>query len=545
MKNFCTILFIFFISIVTANAQLQTLWERRYSDLNNFNVYFKDMITDKEGNVYITGYVKINAYNEDIVTFKYDYSGKLIWVKTYDGPAHREDEPNAITVDNEGNVIVVGYIGGTPGLQDFIAIKYDKNGDSVWVNRISFQNDTMSRARSVSVDDSNNVYIIGFYNKSSIGAGILVKYNKDGNVKWIKYYGINDTLGNDGNYLVVSKNKFIYLQFAIVSLGSVTCKYDLNGNQIWERFDSTGGIKIVIDKFDNVIVGGYYFNGIYNCDDLVMIKYDSSGNKLWKRTYNHSSYSNNDIAYDVAIDSNGNSFITGVSGQNEQMGWDYVTIKYNLFGDSVWVKRYNPVTSSDDWAFSVTTDKYGNAYVTGKSNLYNLGYGYTTIKYSPIGTQIWVKRYDGGFSYGNSEARKIIVDTNLNIYVSGNSDISGKTEIATVKYSQITGIQTISNYVPDNILLYQNFPNPFNYSTKIRYQISKTENRKWKIENSIVTLKVFDMLGKIVAILVNEKQNPGIYEINFNGYNLSTGIYYYRLFVEGYIIDTKKLILIK
>ena len=530
------ILIIIFSSYTfSANSQPAAEWEKRYSDPNGHNVYFKDMTTDKDGNVYITGYVKINSNNWDIITLKYDYAGALNWVKTFDGPYHREDEPNAIAVDNSGNVIVVGYIGGTSGLQDFIAVKYDKNGDSIWVNRIGFQNGTHSRARSVAIDDSDNVYVIGYYDSSFVGAGILVKYNKDGIIKWIKYYGSNDTIGNAGNYLVVSKNKFIYLQFAIVGLSSVTCKYDLNGNQIWERIDSTGGIKIVVDKFDNVIVGGYFTNGIYSSADLIMMKYDSTGNKLWKRTYHHSSYNNDDIAYDVAIDINGNSYITGVSGQIGQMGWDYITIKYNTIGDSVWVKRYNPATASDDWAFSVAADKYGNAYVTGKSNNYNLGYGYTTIKYSPSGAQLWVKRYDGGFSYGNSEAKKIIVDTNLNIYVSGNSDISGITEIATVKYSQLTGIQTISNNVPDKFFLYQNYPNPFNPSTIVRFSIPFV---------SQVSLKVYDVMGREVQTLVNERVPSGSYEVKFDGSNLNSGVYFYRIVTDEFS-DTKRMLLLK
>lgn len=517
-----------------ANSQPAAEWEKRYSDPNGHNVYFVDMALDKEGDVFVTGYIYVDVNNRDILTLKYDSQGNLKWTKTYDSPVHRYDIPNKIAVDNFGDVIIAGYSLKTSGLDDYFVIKYSSNGDSLWSSRMSYGYDTMSRASSVIVDDSDNVYVIGFFDRLLTGASMLVKYDKNGNKKWIKYYKLGDSTGYGAVDVIYSKNNFIYTLSVKYNVGDIVIKYDLNGNQIWQSGDTIGGIKMYLDNQDNVIVGGYFTNGTYNGADLGMVKYDSSGNMLWLKTYN-SSYGENDIAYNVAIDFNGNSYITGVGGQVGQMGWDYTTIKYNTTGDSVWVKRYNPATASDDWAFSVAADKYGNAYVTGKSNNYNLGYGYTTIKYSPTGEQLWVKRYDGGFSYGNSEAKKIIVDTNLNIYVSGNSDISGITEIATIKYSQLTGIQTISNNVPDKFLLYQNYPNPFNPSTVVRFSLPVA---------SQVSLKVYDVMGREVQTLVNERVQAGSYEVKFDGSNLNSGVYFYRIITDEFN-DTRRMLLLK
>jgi photosystem II stability/assembly factor-like uncharacterized protein len=94
---------------------------------------------------------------------------------------------------------------------------------------------------------------------------------------------------------------------------------------------------------------------------------------------------------------------------------------------------------------------------------------------------------------------------------------------------------------PLNYILYQNYPNPFNNMTKIKYQI-KTENRK---QNSDVKLIIFDILGKEIITLVNGKKSSGIYETLFNGSNLSSGLYFYSLFIENQIIDTKRMIFIK
>lgn len=101
--------------------------------------------------------------------------------------------------------------------------------------------------------------------------------------------------------------------------------------------------------------------------------------------------------------------------------------------------------------------------------------------------------------------------------------------------SIITGVQNQINSVPTEFVLYDNFPNPFNPVTAIRYSIS---------ESKYVSLMVFDILGKKIADLVNQKQNPGKYEIKFDGSNLSSGIYFYEL-RSGNYVSRKKMALIK
>jgi hypothetical protein len=103
--------------------------------------------------------------------------------------------------------------------------------------------------------------------------------------------------------------------------------------------------------------------------------------------------------------------------------------------------------------------------------------------------------------------------------------------------------------VPDGFVLYQNYPNPFNPSTKIRFTIpsvtlslsSRAESRD---EGSRVQLKVFDILGREVATLVNEEKPAGSYEFIFNASNLSSGVYIYTLKVNG-VAYSKSMILLK
>jgi photosystem II stability/assembly factor-like uncharacterized protein len=91
------------------------------------------------------------------------------------------------------------------------------------------------------------------------------------------------------------------------------------------------------------------------------------------------------------------------------------------------------------------------------------------------------------------------------------------------------------NQIVNNFELLQNYPNPFNPKTIINYELGIT---------NFVTLKVYDALGKVVSVLVNQKQNAGRFEVEFDGSNLSSGIYFYKLEVESYS-ETKRMMLLK
>ena len=130
--------------------------------------------------------------------------------------------------------------------------------------------------------------------------------------------------------------------------------------------------------------------------------------------------------------------------------------------------------------------------------------------------------------------------------------VNGKTGWA---YSQTSGVHTtnggdtnwvlgvtqVSTEIPKDYKLYQNYPNPFNPKTNIKYSV--------KSQTSNVKLIVFDILGKKIAELVNQKQNAGTYEIDYSGNGLSSSVYFYRIeAVEpngNKFVDSKKMVLLK
>ena len=98
-----------------------------------------------------------------------------------------------------------------------------------------------------------------------------------------------------------------------------------------------------------------------------------------------------------------------------------------------------------------------------------------------------------------------------------------------------------SDILPANYSLIQNYPNPFNPNTTIKFTIPELESEA-SLKN--VKLQVYNITGKLVRTLVNENFPAGTYSVNFNASDLSSGVYFYKIEIDGFS-ETKKMILVK
>lgn len=167
------------------------------------------------------------------------------------------------------------------------------------------------------------------------------------------------------------------------------------------------------------------------------------------------------------------------------------------------------------------------------------------------GDLIQYKEVRSGNSFASSQyinlgfglKNKTVVDKITITWPSGNiQELINKNVnqiLSITEQNTVTGINDITSSVPKDFQLSQNFPNPFNPSTQIQFSIK---------ENSFVTLKVFDILGKEIATLVNKELGVGVYNYKFNTSNangeLTSGIYLYKL-TAGNFTETKKMILLR
>ncbi len=128
----------------------------------------------------------------------------------------------------------------------------------------------------------------------------------------------------------------------------------------------------------------------------------------------------------------------------------------------------------------------------------------------------------------------------MNQPYSGTSYCSDHLGVLTTFRDGVLDADDESSLYPNEFKLFQNYPNPFNPATKIKYTIPYVGAYR----NTSVILKLYDLLGKEMATLVNEEKSAGIYEVEFKGNGLPSGIYFYRMKAGDYT-DTKKLVLMK
>lgn len=209
-----------------------------------------------------------------------------------------------------------------------------------------------------------------------------------------------------------------------------TVKYAGNRTLLWtSRYNGPGGDDdvaqaIALDNEGNVYVTGKSYNGNHTDYAYATVKYDSSGKQLWAARYDGAG-TKDDIAYALAVDNVGAVYVTGTSGG------DYATVKYDKDGNQRWVARYADPDGSEDVAVAIGLDGAGNVYVTGRS-----GSDFATVKYDSYGGQRWVARYGG-------EAKAMAVDVQGNVYVAGTSNY----QYATIKYDTNGNQLWVSGYL--------------------------------------------------------------------------------------------------
>jgi hypothetical protein len=368
----------------------------------------------------------------DIVIRKYDSNGDTIFGLTYTSAGNNRDQATTISIDNNYNIIIGGfsYVNATNSY-DFLVLKYDSAGTLLWTYTY---NGTGSAADLVSAIalDSLNIYITG----PSVGVSTLfdfttIKLNNAGSVVWNNRYNY---LGADLPFDIDIIDTNIYVnggsQSTMTNWDYALLHYSINGTPI--DTIRTTGTGVGFDRATQAVTdnqGYIYITGTYattsNGLDYKTIKFDQQGNVKWIATFDNTAHQD-DIANAIAVDYNGNVYVTGKTF-NSLGNYDYCTIKYDSLGTSQWTKYYD--NKYFDEATSITVDNLSNVYITGTSN--NIANkDFATIGYSKTGVLLWTKRFNGAFN-GNDEATSIN-EKNGYVYV------SGQTQINSTQYKNIT-----------------------------------------------------------------------------------------------------------
>ena len=540
---------IFFVFTGTfVYAQPSEIWSRTYNNPNGTGYDNGDKsIVDADGNTYISASTRTASTSDDIMLVKYNSSGARLWTKIYNYSYNGIEQPNDICFDGSGNIYVTGTsTRGPGGVYDAILLKYDTNGNILWVRRINRTNFADREAEGVSLVARDGIYV-----------GLSLQYNGYTECGITKYSFTGDSL----SYISLGvANNFSYRMIKMIKDNSLNIYAVCAGD-------------LIVNEEQDFIVRKVNTNGSFTIE--------------WSKTYTGASHLD-DIARDIAIGPDGNIFIAGSTTVSNQ-GSNTLLLKYGRDdGALLFQKTYNdPVSNQSDYASHISFDLSANIIIGGSTTPLNTASNLLLIKYSPAGSQLWVKTYEHP---GNRPEglRDMKLDASDNIYViadlfdqgaqtvslltakfssagdidwnierpgtttsqsfkslhilqdgslivSGNTDSAGIRKSLLIKYGSTIGIEPISGNVPEKYSLSQNYPNPFNPSTNIKLQIP---------ESGLVKLVVFDVTGREVAELVNETLNAGEYKVDFNASGFTSGVYFYRITTVGFS-DVKKMILVK
>lgn len=542
--------------ILCSNSLCQEIeWVSRYNYANYADAPFKIKL-DSQGNIYIVGVSQATETLSGFITIKYNSGGNQEWIRSYfpNVLSNLNSGAYGIDFDSSNNVYVSGEMSFSSNSEDYdiLTLKYNSDGLLIWENRTDCGFNDLEFGRDLIINSDGYIYACALvYNNNENNAGVIKIDPLTGNTIWILL--LNEVNYYDPRYIKADSEQNIYIAGSSRIYNSINYDYFIskitaNQNILWTSYyNGTGNdndmlVNIFLSSSNECYVtGSSVGNNTYS--DIATIKYNTLGYSEWIARYNGAG-DKDDVGNSIKLDNQNNIYICGVS---ENLP---IVIKYNDFGKQIWENHFMERGAPPGEAISIEIDNDNNVYIMGN---FLHGYVWTTsldfLMYSlnSNGEQNWWNFYDyqfldDGWLKGGITGSKIGLDKLNNIYVTGvsKSHIGGE-DIATLKISNQDNLKNKltynyhSNFSLNTFKLYQNYPNPFNPSTVIRYDVP---------EAGFVTLKIYDALGKEIMSLINGEITAGSHEIFFDGSNLTSGIYFYKIQTEKYS-DTKKMLLVK
>ena len=492
-----------------------------------------------DGSYIVTGWYDFGGGRGiDVWLIKTDSLGDTAWTKAYAGS--NDELGNSVQQTDDGGYITVGVVGS-----EMYLLKTDSVGDSIWTR--VYGGSGADEGKSVRQASDGGYVIAGW--TDSFGAGAedvyLVRTDSVGDTLWTRTYGGS---GSDRGYSVqqISDGGCIIVgwteSFGAGTLDVWLIRTDSLGDTLWTRTyggtDSDYGLSVQQTQDRGYIIAGYTWSFGAGRYDVYLVKTDSLGDALWERTYGGSW---SDCGYSVQQTSDGGYIIVGstVLGVG---GDDFYLIKTDE----------NGIVNRDVGVVSIDAPLPDTVYTDSTYPVMA-----TVHNYRPTFVYCWVKATVGSYS-DSVHIGSLRPDSSLQItFADWQVPPDDSTAyILTICTHQTDDVDTTNNCASKSIFAYspvgieerterqsrivafglgQCEPNPFQRSTLISYSLAVPAQ---------VTLEVYDITGRLVEILVNETQDPGIHQVRWDRKNNASSVYFYRL-KAGQFEETRKMVVVE
>jgi len=461
-----------------------------------------------------------------------------LWTKTFGGTL--DDRASSVQQTTDGGYILAGMTSSYGfGVGDCWLLKTDENGNEQW-NR-TYGGTNWDEAYSVIQTIDGGYIMVG--ESYSYGAGgtdwYIIKTDENGNEEWSQTFGgaeddraLSIQQTNDECYILAGHTE----SFGAGSLDVWLIKMDGNGNLIWDNtFGDNGWNEAfsVKQTSDNgfIIAGQTDTNFV----DIWLVKTDENGHEEWNTTFGGNQW---DSARSVLQTSDNGYAIIGLTASYGSGIFDIWLFKTDVNGIEEWNQTFGGIDIDSGRSIVQTSDN--GFIIAGSTKSFGSGdYDGWIIKTDENGNEEWSQTY-GGIDLDRCSS---IHQANENDFIVAGYTRSygvGGRDMWLLKFNSNTSIDDNLIHTNQNFIL-KNFPNPFNPSTTFEFSIQN---------DSQVDLTIYNIKGQKIKTLASNEFTKGNHSFIWDGVDeleksVSSGIYYYKLNVNGRTEAVKKCLLLK
>ena len=547
------------ITLTKRDTDGNFLWSEKYDQTDNSKWEKATWVAvDNLGNVYVSGTLMSgysNPVNAASILMKFDTNGNLVWRNVYENSFDGSYTKKCL-IDSDNNIYVLGMGSGPAGFVTKVK-KFTPEGLALWTY---YDADGIGAPINFKFTPDNGLVITGRAIFGSVNG--YAKIDLDGNKIW-SFPGVNSLTIGDSDGDEFGNTYLVHGEF-ITNGGTTVKKISPTGSLIWSNNYSLAGFRVEVGTDNLPVVCGFPNQ---NSVGSSFIKIDGNGNTVWFNPDADGTYALL-LHAQLMMDQYNNIYLA--AGTLFEMA----VCKVNSDGTSAYT-----ITTSGSYANAFTLGSDYSVYVVGGTTAkINQTIPISTVMH--VGAQTVTRELSGRAKYRGVD-QVLVLDEN-NQPVAGatvRANYTGPTNGRTSAVTGADGIATLYSkfmrnpvgtwcfevisltksgftYDPNgNVITTQcesaeiltkeffelteytleAYPNPFNPTTTISFSIPET---------GYTSLKVYDILGNEVANLVNEVKDAGIYNVQFDGSNLTSGVYIYQL-QTGEYTATQKIQMIK